>query len=59
MKVKRVVVVSESAYHEIKRRIANNRTKYASRGAVGVIDDLLFGTFTTNARGNKKVIDKK
>lgn len=60
-KTKRTVCVSEEAYHEIKRRIADNPELYQSRGAVGVIDQLLFNKFTRRGRGNlsKNPVDKK
>lgn len=46
---KRTIRVSERAFQEIKT-IAKN-PKYKSRGAVGVIDYLLFKEFTNNGRG--------
>lgn len=61
--IKRTVRVSEAAFHEIKRR-AGSDPMYQSRGAVGVIDYLLFGKFTNRGRGcfakkTKKTVDKR
>lgn len=57
--IKRTVRVSEEAYSEIKRRAAANPDKFRSRGAVGVIDWLLFKKFTNRGRGESVSKTKK
>lgn len=58
---KRMVCVSEKAYHELSRIIHENPNLYKATGRLGVIDQLLFGEFTQAGRGNshKKCVDKK
>lgn len=59
--MKRTIRVSEEAFQEIKRRVAAEPELYQSRGAVGVVDQLLFKRFTHRGRGNfpKKPVDKR
>lgn len=58
--IRRTVRVSERAYQRIKEIIKLENDTYRGRGAVGVIDQLLFDTFTTDRRGpKKKNVDKR
>lgn len=59
--IRRIIRVSEKAFHRIKEMIEENPDFYRGRGAVGVVDNLLFEEFTTDSRGPKpkKVIDKR
>ena len=53
--------VSEKAFHKIKEIADENPQLYRGRGAVGVVDQILFEEFTTASRGPKpkKDIDKR
>lgn len=54
--------VSREAYLELQRIKQSDRARYAGRGLVGVVDDLILGRFTTIGRGGnnrKKGVDKK
>lgn len=45
----RQIRVSENAFRELKKRAGED--KFRTRGVTGVVDHLLFGTFTTTGKG--------
>lgn len=58
--VRRTIRVSEAAFERIKEIMEENPELHKGRGAVGVIDKLLFRKFTTEPRGPKvRKKDKK
>lgn len=59
--IRRTIRVSERAFHRIKELADEDPKFYRGRGAVGVVDQLLFEEFTTASRGPKrrKDIDKR
>lgn len=64
MASQRQIKVSERAYTTLKA-MASEDEKFKGRGVTGVIDDMLFGVFTTNGSGrpfgskNSKKSNKK
>lgn len=59
--VRRTIRVSEEAFQRIKTIVKERPNFYRGRGAVGVVDYLLFRKFTTDSRGpkRKKGVDKR
>lgn len=57
---KRIIQVSQAAYDYLHDTIKDDEF-YKSRGVVGLVDQLIFGKFTTSGRGScsKKPVDKK
>lgn len=52
--IRRTIRVSEKAFHRIKDIAEEDPELYRGRGAVGVVDQLLFKDFTTESRGPKR-----
>lgn len=59
--IRRTIRVSEKAFQRIKEMIKERPDFYRGRGAVGVVDSILFDEFTTASRGpkRKKTVDKR